>query len=1745
VRHLLNTPHDGRRARPSWRPRVALALLALLCLAVALLVRPTSGNAASLGSPVWSVSNATGGATGVGYSYSFTAATSGNLTAITMTVPAGTSGTPALGTVSWPYNQTPTGQSVALAGNTLTYSFDSKYLASGGSVSVQVTGLTNSSTPGGYTSQITTVGTTGGPPSAPLDTGTTGTVSLTGGTLASPIWSASKTATGATGASYTYTFTTASAATLTSVTMTVPSGTSGTPGVGTISGVPAGGSASLASNTLTYSFSGTAVGAGTAISIQLTGLGNTSTAGSYTSQITTASAGGPVDGGVTAAVSFTGSALTNPIWTVDHAGSGTTGVTYAYSFTAGSSANLTSITMTVPPGTAGTPSLGTVSWPYGQTPSGQTVSLAGNTLTYAFNSQYLASGNSVSVQIGGMTNTSTAGSYASQITTQTASGPNDAGQTAAISISGGTLANPIWATTNSASGATGVAYTYSFKTASAATLTSVTMTVPPGTAGTPGVGAVTGVPSNGTATLASNTLTYSFGAASVAAGTTVSIKLTGLTNTTTTGSYTSQLTTSTSGGPIDSGISAAISITGGTLANPVWTTTNSASGATGVAYTYSFKTASGATLTAISMTVPPGTAGTPAVGTVTGAPTGGTVTLAANTLTYTAGGYVNPGTAVTIKITGLTNTTTAGSYTSQITTSSAGGPVDSGVSAAAAISGGTLANPIWTTTKSASGATGVAYTYSFKAASTANLTSVTMTVPPGTAGTPGVGTVTGVPSGGTASLASNLLTYSFGATAVPAGTSVSIQLTGLTNTTSTGSYSSQLTTNSAGGPIDTGLTAAISITGGTLTNSIWSLSKSSSGATAVAYTYSFTVASSATLTSITMTVPPGTAGTPSLGTVSWPFGQAATGQTVSLAGDTLTYSFDAKYLASGGSVSIELTGLVNTPTAGTYTSQLTTVSAGGPVDSGLSAAISITGGTLASPIWSLSKSASGTTGVAYTYTFTTASGGTLTSVTATVPPGTAGTPAVGTVTGVPAGGTVTLANDTLTYSFGATSVAAGTAVSIQLTGLTNTTTTGSYTSQLTTLSAGGPLDSGLSAAISISGGSLANATWTPSAVAAGASASYTYSFKTASGATLTAISMTVPPGTAGTPAVGTVTGAPTGGTVTLAANTLTYTAGGYVNPGTAVTIKITGLTNTTTAGSYTSQIATKASSGPIDTGTSTVVGITTGNPYVAYVVNGGASTVSPINLGSGSSGATISANASPATVAFTPDGATAYVTGSTGNSLLPIAVSSGAAGTAISLSGCTTPQGVAIAPNGTTAYVACSGNASVVPVTLSSRSVGSAVSVGTAPVAIAIAPNGATAYVASSGSGTLTPIALATNTAGTAISLSGCTTPAAVAVAPGGATAYVACSGNDKVVPVTLGSGTVGSAISAGSAPAALAIAPGGDTLYVADKGSNAVTPISLATGTPGTAISVGQAPEGIAFSPDGTTAFVTNHGDGTVTPIRVATGTAGSTIAVGSGPIGVAFAPDQAPVAWLAVTPGAPGAATHFDASTSTVASGTIVNYAWSFGDGSTASGSSPTVDHVYSAGCAYTVTLTETDTAGTSTAQIFTGQTMSRNGGASAQTTASVPVTRALGFAATPAAINFAVNLNGFDQTITGGLNLDIGSGTATSGWSISATSTLFSTGGPNPRTLPASSVTIQSPPTTNCDAGAACAPATNGVGYPYTLPAGTTAPAATRLYDAAAGTGVCDQTVTPSFSMAVPSGAYAGTYSSTWTFTVASGP
>jgi hypothetical protein len=133
-------------------------------------------------------------------------------------------------------------------------------------------------------------------------------------------------------------------------------------------------------------------------------------------------------------------------------------------------------------------------------------------------------------------------------------------------------------------------------------------------------------------------------------------------------------------------------------------------------------------------------------------------------------------------------------------------------------------------------------------------------------------------------------------------------------------------------------------------------------------------------------------------------------------------------------------------------------------------------------------------------------------------------------------------------------------------------------------------------------------------------------------------------------------------------------------------------------------------------------------------------------------------------------------------------------------------------------------------------------------------------------------------------------------------------------------------------------------------------------------------------------------------------------------------------------------------------------------------------------------------------------------------------------------------AVTLNGSDQTATTTLTVkpdDESAGHA--GWNITETSTTFNDGSGHTLPTTATTTTGSSIATT----GGNCVKPTNSITYPVTLPAGSTAPTAVKAYNAGAGTGQGPTNVTLNYQLAVPANAYRGTFTSTWTIAIVSGP
>jgi hypothetical protein len=150
-----------------------------------------------------------------------------------------------------------------------------------------------------------------------------------------------------------------------------------------------------------------------------------------------------------------------------------------------------------------------------------------------------------------------------------------------------------------------------------------------------------------------------------------------------------------------------------------------------------------------------------------------------------------------------------------------------------------------------------------------------------------------------------------------------------------------------------------------------------------------------------------------------------------------------------------------------------------------------------------------------------------------------------------------------------------------------------------------------------------------------------------------------------------------------------------------------------------------------------------------------------------------------------------------------------------------------------------------------------------------------------------------------------------------------------------------------------------------------------------------------------------------------------------------------------------------------------------------------------------------------------------------------------------AAPTTVHFAATLNGLDQTVNATQAIDVldnrGSG---AGWNVTLSATTFTDDATPAHTLATDSISdgttgVSGGPTSECDSGVTCTTASNTVEYPVAITTAETDPTAVNILSADADTGLGGQTWTHTMHLKVPGNAVAGTYSSTWTYSVTTGP
>jgi len=365
----------------------------------------------------------------------------------------------------------------------------------------------------------------------------------------------------------------------------------------------------------------------------------------------------------------------------------------------------------------------------------------------------------------------------------------------------------------------------------------------------------------------------------------------------------------------------------------------------------------------------------------------------------------------------------------------------------------------------------------------------------------------------------------------------------------------------------------------------------------------------------------------------------------------------------------------------------------------------------------------------------------------------------------------------------------------------------------------------------------------------------------------------------------------------------------------------------------------------------------------------------------------------PGDIASTPDGRYAVIPTTTSLvNIVDLATKTVVA--SIATPGVINPQQVAISPDGLFAYIGSNDTATIgiidlttftlLPTTLPSG--------GLAQVLI-LSPDGKTLYAATSGvSQPVYAVDIAAQTA-TPIALGGLGVTS-MAINPAGTHLYAT---NQIISSVTILDIATSSSqlVTLPDSPTFIVLNSTATQALIATNSQNLYT-IDLTQVTPtATAFPIGGiAPQGavsLAITPDTQiAAFIPRNPS--VTPGEIFFS---GPIIVPITPVGTAYqasmiTPDQAPVAAFTATTSTVTTDVSFNSAASISPVGTIASYLWDFGDATTSTDPNPM--HTYATAGVYTVTLTVTNSAGTSTTLIFTGKTLSNNGNSFATVSQSI---------------------------------------------------------------------------------------------------------------------------------------------------------
>jgi YVTN family beta-propeller protein len=241
--------------------------------------------------------------------------------------------------------------------------------------------------------------------------------------------------------------------------------------------------------------------------------------------------------------------------------------------------------------------------------------------------------------------------------------------------------------------------------------------------------------------------------------------------------------------------------------------------------------------------------------------------------------------------------------------------------------------------------------------------------------------------------------------------------------------------------------------------------------------------------------------------------------------------------------------------------------------------------------------------------------------------------------------------------------------------------------------------------------------------------------------------------------------------------------------------------------------------------------------------------------------ATWSVGNGPESVAVSPDGTRAYVTGTTANVLSVLDLASGATLATVAAPG--PPQYATVTPDGSRVYVSIAGTSpptNAIAVFDVARNVFTTLipSEQQHPYALAASPDGERVYVPNHDSGGVSVIDTRTNTITADIPVA--PMPHWVAFTPSGRFVYVANHMAGLVTVIDTQSNQVVATVSVGGSPHSIAVSPDGRLAEVVNYDGNYVSIIDTSTNAVVKTVPVGTNPQSIAFSTDGAHSYIVNN---------------------------------------------------------------------------------------------------------------------------------------------------------------------------------------------------------------------------------------------------------------------------------------------